>query len=412
MNRQPFETPPQWWPPKLSPLMIRVWRGLRRYQQIQQHRLLEIDVRGGEHLQAAIEAGQGVVVTPNHSSHADSYVLYHAAEVLKSPLYFMTAWQVFGMSSRLESWIMQHHGCFSVDREGTDMRAFKQAIDILQNQPHPLVIFPEGEVYHLNERITPFREGTASIAMTAARKAQRPIVVVPCAIRYTYLTDPTAELLGVMAQLEERAYWRVRSDLPLEDRIYRFADGMIALKEVEYLGCSQPGSLDERIAHLSDHILQQLAQRHGLIETAGQIIPERVKKLRRHVIAQLDAIEKTDPGREQLRKDMDELFLVVQMFSYPGNYVSERPTVERMAETIDKFEEDFLDAPTAGIRATRSSVVTFGEPVPVPVTRDRAAGAELTRELERRVQWLLDETDTTPKPHAAKPRVAAVGSRQ
>jgi len=410
MNRQPFETPPQWWPPKLSPFMIRVWRSLRRYQQVRQHRLLDIDVRGAEHLQAALAAGQGVVITPNHSSHADSYVLYHAAELLTCPLYFMTAWQVFGMSSRLESLVMQHHGCFSVDREGTDMRAFKQAVEIVQQRPHPLVIFPEGEVYHLNERITPFREGAAAIAMTAARKAERPITVVPCAIHYNYQTDPTPELLQVMQRLEEQISWRVRSDLSLHDRIYRFADGMIALKEVEYLGRSRSGPLAERVADLSDVILERLAERHGVKEPEGLIIPERVKNLRRQVISRLDELDKTDAAREPLVHDMDDLFLVVQMFSYPGNYVSERPSIERMAETIDKFEEDFLNAPTAGIRGTRNAVVTFGDPLPVPVTRDRATGAELTRQLEVRVQRLMDET-LAATPAVEEPR-RAVGSRQ
>jgi hypothetical protein len=370
---------------------------------------LDIEVRGAEHLQAALAAGQGVVITPNHSSHADSYVLYHAAEVLACPLYFMTAWQVFVMSTRLERWVMQHHGCFSVDREGTDMRAFKQAVDIVQQRPHPLVVFPEGEVYHLNERITPFREGAAAIAMTAARKGERPISIVPCAIHYSFLTDPTPELLRVMDRLEEQISWRVRRDLSLHDRIYRFADGMIALKEVEYLGCSREGSLDERIAALSDTILRRLAERHGVKEPEGQIIPERVKNLRRQVISRLDAIDKTDPAREPLVRDMDDLFLVVQMFSYPGNYVSERPSIERMAETIDKFEEDFLNAPSAGIRGTRSAVVTFGEPLPVPVTRDRATGAELTRELEKCVQRLLDDTVTTTPVVSQQP--FAVGSR-
>ena len=43
--------------------------------------------------------------------------------------------------------------------------AFRQAVEILQSRPNPLVIFPEGEVYHLNQRITPFREGPAAMAL-------------------------------------------------------------------------------------------------------------------------------------------------------------------------------------------------------------------------------------------------------
>ena len=148
----------------------------------------------------------------------------------------------------------------------------------------------------------------------------------------------------------------------------------------------------ERVAHLSDHLLTEMAGRYDIDETSALTIPERVKNLRREVIERLRAADEEDV-REALRADMDELFHVVQLFSYPGNYVSERPSIERIAETIDKFEEDFLDAPTAGIRGERHAVVTFGEPIPVPATRDRAVGAELTHALERNVQKLLDGSE-------------------
>jgi len=41
---------------------------------------------------------------------------------------------------------------------------------------------------------------------------------------------------------------------------------------------------------------------------------------------------------------MDDLFFVIQLYSYPGDYVAERPVIERIAETLDKFEEDVLQA--------------------------------------------------------------------
>ncbi len=58
------------------------------------------------------------------------------------------------------------------------MQAMKTAVDIMQNRPHPLVIFPEGDVYHTNDRIMPFRDGAAAMALMAARKAERPVVII------------------------------------------------------------------------------------------------------------------------------------------------------------------------------------------------------------------------------------------
>ena len=85
------------------------------------------------------------------------------------------------------------------------------------------------------------------------------------------------------------------------------------------------------------------------------------------------------------------MFLVVQAFSYPGDYVAQRPSVERMAETLDKFEEDVLGVETATIRGARTATVTFGEPIAVEASRGKKGAASvLTRTLEERVQGLLD----------------------
>ena len=57
------------------------------------------------------------------------------------------------------------------------------------------------------------------------------------------------------------------------------------------------------------------------------------------------------------------MLLVVQGFSYPGNYVAEQPSIERIAETLDKFEEDVSSASTATVRGTRKVIVTFDDPI-------------------------------------------------
>ena len=393
MNRQPFETPPRWWSPKLSPWWIRFWRPWRKRMQRKEQRLLEVEVRGLGHMRRATAEDQGVLVTPNHPGHADCYAFYAAADQLQCNFHFMIAWQVFQRGGWIRQMSLRHHGGFSVDREGTDMRAFRQAVSILQTQRSPLVIFPEGEVYHCSERVTPFREGPAAMALLAARKGKRPVVCVPCAIKYHYLEDPTPELLRLMDELEEAILWRPRPDLSLQDRVYRFAEGALALKEIEYLGHTGAGPLPERIGEFIGSILGRLDQRYD-IDSSGSTVPERVKALRQKAIERFESLPENDPGRKPCGQDLDDLFLVVQVFSYPGNYVAERPSVERMAETLDKFEEDVLRRDTATIRGTRKATVTFGEPITVEPGREKKVNAaELTRLLERQVQGLLDGDD-------------------
>lgn len=400
MNRQPFQTPPRWWSPLLSPFWMRLWKPLRLRRQLRVQRLKEVEVRGLAHLREALEAGHGVLITPNHPTHADSFAMYAAADQLGGPFYFMAAWQVLGTQGFFARLCLRHHGVFSVDREGIDRRALGQAVDILKDSPHPLVIFPEGEVYHINERVTPFREGPATIALMAAKRAQRPVVCIPCGLKYHYLEDPTPELHVLMDELEQEIFWRPRPELPLADRIYRLAEGLLALKELEYLGKTSAGEIPQRVEHLTETILARLEQRYG-VSPGDPTVPERIKALRQKAIKQIEELNEEQSAsslkRKQLYDDLDDLFLVVQLFSYPGDYVAERPTVERLAETLDKFEEDALQRPTATIRACRAAVVQFGEPIPVLAGGNRrAAGPVLTRQLETAVQALLDGIEPPP----------------
>jgi 1-acyl-sn-glycerol-3-phosphate acyltransferase len=392
MNRQPFQTPPCWWAPKLRPRWIRLWKPFRRRIQLKEQRLLQVDVHNVENLQKVATGRQGVLITPNHASHADCYAFFGAMEHAKCICHCMIAWQVFQRGSRMRRMALRHHGCFSVDREGTDIRAFRQAVEIIQSSPYPLVVFPEGEVYHLGERITPFREGPAAMALLAARRGTRPVDCVPCAIKYHYLQDPMPELLVLMDRLEQAVYWRPRPDLPLQNRIYRLAEALLALKELEFLGRTSSGPLHERITWLIAQILQRLDQRYGM-DSTNLTIPERVKTLRHQAIVRMENLAADDSDRQHCGRDLDDLFFVVQAFSYPGNYVSEHPSIERIAETLDKFEEDVLGVKTATIRGTRRATVTFGEPIPVEGVQTKKEGAPaLTRLLEERVQALLDKT--------------------
>jgi hypothetical protein len=82
--------------------------------------------------------------------------------------------------------------------------------------------------------------------------------------------------------------------------------------------------------------------------------------------------------------------LVFQSFSDPGDYVVDHPTTDRMAETIDKFEEDVLRKTTATIKAERRVKVHFGEPVEVSSDRKvKSQSSTITSTIEQRVQEML-----------------------
>ncbi len=391
MNRYRMRFAPQVWTPSLSPTLVKWLQPFRERKRQSEVNVCDIDVRGEQVVRQHLDQSHGVLIMPNHASHADPYVIYAGADKIGTALHVMATWHVFHDQSRLVQWALRKHGCFSVDREANDIGAFRLATQILQEKPEPLVLFPEGEIYHCNDRVTPFREGAAAIAVAAARKSKRPIVCIPCAITYRYVEDPTAALLETMGQLEEAIFWRRRTEQPLDQRIYAFAEALLAVKELEYYSETRSGRLPDRIRALGDHILDQVESRHEISGT-GKSIPERVKVTRKTIIEKIADETLSESVKQSLEHNLEDLFIVVQSFSYPGDYVNDKPTIERMAETLDKFEEDVLQKVTASIKAKRRAIVQFGEPVEVIGDRKvKNQTTDITTTIEQRVQAMLDD---------------------
>jgi hypothetical protein len=323
--------------------------------------------------------------------------MYELSRRLARPFYYMAAYQIFKGKA---GWFLPRIGVFPVDREGADVTAFKTGVNLLAGGKNPLVIFPEGEIYRLADRLTPIREGAVAVAATATRRlddAGKTVWIVPVALKYRFLDDhdPMPALESLMDDLERRFTWWPRRDHGLIERIYHYAEGLLGLKEHEFLGGTRPGELRGRIAHLAESILGEIERRRVGGKARGATVPERVKELRRACLDLL-ADPKTTPGvARAIRRELHDIFVAVQLFSYPGDYVRECPTRERVAETLAKFEEDVLGADPALPHAPRRAIVRVGEPIDVRAAlagagRPRAAVSALTTDLESRLQSLLD----------------------
>ena len=64
-------------------------------------------------------------------------------------------------------------GAFSVERGGQNEVAKRFAIDVVQRGQEVLVIFPEGEIYYLNDLVQPFKSGAIEIGMQAVIEQRR-----------------------------------------------------------------------------------------------------------------------------------------------------------------------------------------------------------------------------------------------
>ena len=120
----------------------------------------------------------------------------------------------------------------------------------------------------------------------------------------------------------------------------------------------------------------------------------RVKLLRQNLIDRATATP--PPGADEaasITRSLEEVHRVLQFYSYPGDYLTSKPSLERMAETIEKYQEDVTDdfVPPIGRRTAR---MTFGEPIDVRAALEkgkaRAAVGDLTDQLETAMSSLID----------------------
>ena len=391
------------WAPRPNGVWRRVLSPLRKFYLKKFYAVASVELEGVAHL-SCVREGDGVLLTPNHSHDSDPHVMMEVGKRLKRQFYFMAAWQIFKGHRGIDGFVLQRMGAFSVDREGCDRRAMRQAIELMTSGRW-LVVFPEGEIYHTNERLTPLREGVAFMAGTAQKDLEkeaegRKVWIVPVGIRYNYLEDVTPRLEVAMDELEERMKLKSGRKLSLAKRIIRFGDAMLTVREKEQLGKGGEGELAGRLKGLIGAILDR-HEKTWLKKAEGDgSVSLRVKSLRQQLLeVWLD--EKLEAEqRERAREALDDVQLVMQLYSYPGDYVLENPSVERMAETIEKFEEDVY----GGIvrpKGKRAARVVLGRPLDVSVqgkgSRPRVAATELTGKLEAAIRELMKAATATTR---------------
>ena len=145
--------------------------------------------------------------------------------------------------------------------------AKRYAIDVVKRGQEVLVIFPEGEIYYLNDLVQPFKSGVVEIGMQAVVEARREqpdwtAYLVPMAIKYRY-RQPIRPILERKTRLmEQRLFRRTPSD-----------------------------SLPRRLALIVAELLHRQEMIHHLAPDPDRRaeLTERVQEARRAVLSQIEA---------------------------------------------------------------------------------------------------------------------------
>jgi len=364
---------------------------LKKYEGVVSHQL-----RGVDHLRESMRKGHGVLLAPNHCRYADPLVMAFLAQEAQVPMFAMASWHLFEQS-RLQRWALSTMGAFSVYREGLDRQSLDTAIDILSDPKRPLVVFPEGTVFRTNDRLQPLLDGVAFMARTAAKRRARDggtgkVVIHPVAIKYIFHGDLDKAVDPTLDALEKRLTWTLLKETTTTQRIHRITLAMLSLKEIEYLGSAQQGSIEERQQRLVDHLLCPL-EKEWLGKTVVDTIIPRIKALRMRIVPELTTGELDDRERERRWTQLSQIYLSQQIASYPPDYVVSPTTDTRILETIERLEEDITDR--AGVHGPLEVIIEVDEAIEVPTDRTpRGEEDPIMKRLRERMQAMLDKLST------------------
>ncbi|MDA0347112.1 MAG: lysophospholipid acyltransferase family protein [Verrucomicrobia bacterium] len=363
-------------------------------------KIAEIKISGAEELTELVRRRESILVAPNHADHADPSLMVTAARRSGFIFHFMAAREGFEKDA-FTRFFLQKAGAFSVNREGGDIGAIKTAIQLLQEGNFPLVIFPEGEIYHHHEVLDELNDGVASIVLRASSKLPegKTSYVVPAGIRIRHSSDISNTFSERLDRLEKHITWKPRLGLDPVDRIYRLGSALLTIKEEEFLGYAQTGEIIARTRSLQDKLMEPIELAHGE-SNSDMKMTMRIKALRGKIRKELtDESSPVSPEREkELYDELDRIFLANQLYSYPGRYLKENPTDDRIAETLFKLEEDVLEIEE--YYGPRTAELVFGKPIAINTFLEeggfnfKSGVTPLTETIREKVQGLLQSMNT------------------
>jgi 1-acyl-sn-glycerol-3-phosphate acyltransferase len=354
---------------------------------------------------AGLPSGMGLILTPNHADEKDIEVCLDVSRRCGRRFFFMMNREAFGEGFGVAGWWLQRLGAFSVERGGENGAAKRFAIDIVKRGSEVLVIFPEGEIYYLNDRVQPLKSGAVDIGLQAVVESQstRPgwtACLIPMAIKYRY-RHAIGPVLERRVRQMERHLLLLKSGLTVQQRLVQILAGVLNRQEsVHHLKPDQErlAELSERVKSLREEILSQIEGRYvGAAVTAPAWPMDRAWRLSARLRGLLNGAGRLgDTLRTQIRSDLEALRHVAQMGGWEPQYLGLDPSQERLAETLLKLEREVYGNGRPRQLAGRDVFIRIGHPIDLgrflSAYRKDAHGVRhrAAEELRERLQDLLD----------------------
>ena len=354
----------------------------------------------------ALPRGAGIILASNHADETDMKACIELSRRCGRRSLYMTNREAFDEGSGLAGWWLQRLGAFSVERGGQNEVAKRFAIDVVARGQEVLVIFPEGEIYYLNDLVQSFKSGAVEIGMQAVveRRRAKPdwtAYLVPMAIKYRY-RHPIGPILERKTRLMEQRLFRVNASDSLPRRFSRILGELLHREEMIHHLAPDPArrvELTDRVQETRRSVLSQIESAYpgATADQEAQTIDRtwRLSSYVRKLLRQTG--QHSDESRAGFRLDLAALERVAKMGGWQPHYVDLDPSQERLAETVLKLEQEVYGIKRPRQLASRDVFLRIGEPIDLGqfvqsyLEDAHTVRHALTEKLRAMIQSLIDD---------------------
>jgi 1-acyl-sn-glycerol-3-phosphate acyltransferase len=366
-----------------SPLLLWLVQTKLKHDLARDNRV-QIEAADLERLQK-LPAGSGLILTPNHADETDPRVCLDLARRSSRRFIFMCNREAFGEMYGLAGLALQGIGYFSVERGGHDVAAKNYSTAVVKEGKDVLVIFPEGEIFYLNESLQPFHSGAVDIGMQAIlekRKSdpQWTAYILPMAIHYKY-SEPIDKILEKRIAAMEKHLKEAIHEYSLQNRLSTIQRDLLAREEKNYniareankqnlqagnaaapFSAEDLAKLSLRIEHARQTILQQVEDKNTALFSNQARTIDQAWQMSAHLREKL--AHTIDKAKEkELKDELAALNEVAQLVSWQPQYVGSNPSQNRMAEMVLKLERELYRIKRPKQLAKRDVYVRMADPI-------------------------------------------------
>ncbi len=210
----------------------------------------------------------GLIIAVKHAHYSDEYVIYEIAHRIGVKCFYVSAPEVFEGYLGMQRFFVRSFGGFPVERGGKNIQAARFTIETLKKGKVPIVLFPEGELFFLNDYVTPLKQGTALFALEGAKARTlegkpNTLFFLPIGLKYLYEKDINPLIKKNLAFLEKKLLkTNLKKGDPSEnnfsDRIEKLMNALLAEAEKKFNVAAQGQSPEEKFLNLSLTLIEAL----------------------------------------------------------------------------------------------------------------------------------------------------------